>query len=323
MIVENKIIKFIEVENMGFKDQLNKLKDNWLMLVLVVLVLLFVTMGTGVMNLGSMSSDRAVSSYGGAYNKAAEQSLGYNGYYSDYNGGVDFAPDVSERKVVKTSSLSTQVERGTFSAAEDKLNNIVKSSDSFLLSSSSNKQGVGNKAYFTGSYSIKIDVTKYDSVVAQLKEIGEVTYFNENSQDVTGRYTNLNIELAAEKERLKKYNDLYASSYSASEKIDLIDKIFNQERTVKYIEESIANMDSRIDYSTISVSLYEKQATYSNVALAKFSNLVKSMVGSFNGLLYFLFVTVPWVVAIGLVWLIFRLFRKKEEPVKVQTSNKK
>jgi hypothetical protein len=310
------------MNKMGFKDQLNKLKDNWLMIVLVVLVLLFVILGSSGMNLGSMSSDRAVSSYGGAYNKVTEQSLGYNGYYPSY-GGTDFAPDVSERKIVKTTSLSTEVERGTFSSAEDKLNNIVKSSDSFLLSSSSNKYGVGNKVYYTGSYSIKVDVTKYDSVVAQLKEIGEVTNFNENAQDVTGTYTNLNIELAAEKERLTRFNDLYVATSSTSEKIDLTDKIFNQERTVKYLEDSIKNMDSRIDYSTISVSLYEKQPTYVNVALVKFSNLVKSMVGSFNGLLYFLFVTVPWAVAIGLVWLIFRLFKKKEEPIKVQTSNKK
>jgi hypothetical protein len=291
---------------MGFKDQLIKIKDNWLIVVLVLVLMVFV-LGAG--SIGSLSSSMNSKSY--------SDSVGYD-YYSEsmrapgVTGSSDFAPQVQERKIVKTTTLSSEVERGTFKKAEDEINNIVKSSDSFLLSSSSGKNGIGNKGYYSGSYSIKVETEKYDAVISQLKEIGEVTRFNENTQDITGSYTNANIELEAERERLKRYNDLYSGlSTSTSDKIDLVDKIFNQERTVKYWEDSISKMDQRVEYSTIQVSLTEKKSNYADVALAKFSNLIESLVESFNGLLYFLFVIAPWAVLGLIVWLIVRAFKHR------------
>jgi hypothetical protein len=294
---------------MGFKDQLIKIKDNWFIVVLVLILVVFVV-GSG--SIGSMSLSKL---------SGSAQSSGYNSYDSLSNGAyrssgiggsADFAPQVQERKIVKSTSLSSEVERGTFKNAEDKLNNIVKSSDSFLLSSSSGKSGTDDKGYFSGSYSIKVDTAKYDSVIAQLKEIGKVTYFNENAIDITGSYTNTNIEIAAEKEKLRRYNELYGGlSTSTSDKVDLVDKIFNEERTIKYLEDSIANMDQRVEYSTIQVTLTEKRSNYADVALAKFSALVKSLVASFNGLLYFLFVIAPWVVLGLIIWLIARTVKRK------------
>jgi thiol-disulfide isomerase/thioredoxin len=45
---------------------------------------------------------------------------------------------------------------------------------------------------------LKVDVDNYYSVVSQLKEIGEVKYFNSNAQDVTGSYEDLETELVAQ-----------------------------------------------------------------------------------------------------------------------------
>jgi hypothetical protein len=108
------------------------------------------------------------------------------------------------------------------------------------------------------------------------------------------------------------YNELYSGlSTSTSDKIALVDKIYSQERTIKYWEDSLKNMDQRIDYSTVQVTLTEKSSVYQNIALVKFSNLVKDIVESFNALLHFLFVVLPWVVAGVIIWLLVRLFRRK------------
>lgn len=290
---------------MGFKDQLNKIKDNWLIIALIfVLLLVFVLGDSSIGSMNKMMSASYESDSMGSYNERAI-SQGIAGSY-------DFAPQVEERKIVKTTSLASEVERGTFKSAEDKLKNIVSSSDSYLLSSSSSISGTEKNSYYYGSYSIKVETEKYDSVISQLKEIGKVTRFNENARDITGSYTNANIELESERQRLNKYNQLYEGmTTSTSDKIALVDKIFNQERTIKYLEDSIKNMDQRVEYSTIQVTLNEERANYANVALAKFSDLVESLVGSFNGLLYFLFVVAPWALIAGIIWLIVRLTKKK------------
>jgi len=283
---------------MGIKDQLIKLKENWL-LIAIVLVILFVFMG-GSNVLSGISRSLGSTQY---YNDGlAEASYAKGGYYYDEG---DFAPEVQERQVIKTASMSTEVEKNDYKDAEARLKNIVSATGSYLLTENVNKNGEGWKAYYSGYYQIKVDTSKYDSVVSQLKEIGEVISFNENARDVTGRYTDLKTDLVAEKARLNRYLEMYNKATDINDKINLNDRIFNQERTIKYIEEGIDNIDKRVDYSTITVSMTEERSGYVGIAVVKFSALIKGLVGSFNTLVKLLFILLPWALA-GLIilWLV-------------------
>ncbi len=71
---------------------------------------------------------------------------------------------------------------------------------------------------------------------------------------------------------------------------------------VKYWEDALKNVDNQVDYSTISVTFTEKQSEYAYIAVTKFSQLITSLVDSFNSLLYLLFVALPWAVGAALVW---------------------
>jgi len=138
--------------------------------------------------------------------------------------------------------MSTEVERGTFKEAESKLLNIVSASDSILLNQNSNRRGRDKKTYHTGRYTLKIDTKKYDSVIAQIKDIGKVTSFTESQSDVTGRFQNINIELDSERARLSRYQRLFEETIDIEQKIKLTDRIFNQERTIRYMENSLKNL---------------------------------------------------------------------------------
>jgi len=221
-----------------------------------------------------------------------------------------FAPDILERRIVKTTSVMTEIERGTFKEAESKMLEIVKSSDSILLNQNVNKNGKDKKSFFVGRYNIKVDTAKYDSVVAQLKGIGEVTSFNENQQDVTGRFENLNVELEAENAKLSRYNQLYLETKDVEFKIQLTDRIFNQERRIKYLEDSLENIDKRVEYSTISITITEEKSKYVDVAIVKFSELIKSFVGSVNLLIKLFFMIIPWIIAIYIIRFLFKIIRK-------------
>jgi len=288
---------------MGVKEQLGSIKNNWLIIVVVIVLLLFMNFG-GVSNSFQSLESGAYKGING-YGITSADSMGY------MPSNDDFAPEVEARKIIKTASMSAEIERGNFQSAEQALTTIVSSTDSFVLSENVNKYGTGKTAYFYGHYQITVETDKYDVLISNLKELGEVTSFSENSRDVTGQYTNAEVNLELEQERLERYQEMYDDAVTVTDKITLNDKIFQQERTVKYLKEAIDKIDQKIEYSTVYFTMTEERSNYANVAFVGFSNLVKSLVSSINGLLSFIFVILPWVIAIAIVMAVWKLVKKK------------
>ena len=302
---------------MTFKEQLKKLKENWL-LATIVLVLLLVPMLSDNLfgNILSRSSSDYAASYPGNYALGeaeiamAKSSYYDNGYYPQVSS--DVAPEVENRLLTKTAWLTSEIERGQFQDADSRFKAIVKSTGSFLLNENVNHYGEGRTAYYYGSYQLKVETDKYSSIVSQLKELGKVESFNENTEDITGRYTNLKKEIEKEEERLKRYQQMYTEATLIADKIQLSDLIFNQERNIESLKDWLNNFDNQVDYSTITITLNEEQSGYVSVALVKFSELVQKLVNSFNSLLALIFWILPWAIIAIVVWLGIRFTKKRK-----------
>lgn len=292
---------------MTLKDQLKTVKENWLIaLVLLVLVCIPLFSGTNLVaksfGASGMVEEMAVAK--------ASYGVTRGGYYPGYES--DFAPEVQDRLITKTAYLSSEIPRGEFKLAEDKLKNIVKTADGYLLNENIYSNGEAWKATYSGSYQIKVESKKYGALVSQLKEIGKVTSFSENAEDITGRVTDLKKELQLEQEKLARYKQMYEEATLIADKITLNDQIINQERTIAYYQDALKNQEQRVSYSTISVQLNERASGYANVALVKLSELVQKLVNSFNSLLALLFWALPWAVAVLVIGLIVRAVKKKK-----------
>ena len=286
---------------MTFKQQWNTIKQNWI-LVLVFLLFFLLPFFSGTTS--SFAKSGSFGMLESAEMMVTSDSMGR--YY-----GSDFAPEVEDRKITKSAYLSSEVERGTFKTSAEKLKSIIKLSEGYLLNENVNKYGTDKKSYYSGSYQIKVETAKYDSVVLQLKEVGEVQSFTESMDDITARFTNLQTELSAEKSRLVKFQQMYNSAEEISDKIALADKIYSLEKTIDYLEQALSNVQKKVDYSTISVSLQEERSEYANVALVKFSKLIDSLVDSFNSLLQLIFVIFPYLIVVGLIWLVVRFVKRR------------
>lgn len=296
---------------MGFKDQLKKLGDNWLIIALVIVLLVVVNGGAQIIGSGSSALYSSKMALDSGSAGGAVQSAMYQGVAPIASG--NFAPDVTQRKIIKSGSLSTQIERGTFDAAEQRMKGIVASANGFLLNQNSNTYTPDNSADHaskSGWYSIKVDKTKYDSLVGQLKTIGTVQSYSESADDVTGSYTDLKTELTVETERMARYQAMYDQATLMADKITLNDQMFNEQRTIEYIQKALDNTDQQVDYSTLSFSIAEKPSDYISVVLVKFSELVRSFVNSLNSLLTLIFVIIPYAVAAGIIWALVALYRK-------------
>ena len=303
---------------MTLSDQWHKIKENWLITVLIVLVVGFVFFSDGNSGtlMGGLQQKMGVAPYG-ADMGIAESTIARGGYYPSpippYD-GEDFAPEVKDRKITKNAYLSSEVDRGSFWDADSKIKSIITSTDSFLLNENTYKSGpVGRKSYFTGSYQIRVESKKYDAVISQLREIGEIQSFSENVIDITGQYTSLEDQIADEKLKLAKYKSLVDQAQTVDEKLKLMDRIIQQERTIKYLEDSLKNTDTQVSYSTISINIQEKQSEYADAAIVKISELVKRLLNSINGVLRLVFWILPYALVAGLIWWIVRKVKKPAE----------
>ncbi len=286
---------------MTLKDQWKTIKQNWLIaVVLLVLVLTPVFYGSGSV------AGLAKSSYGRDY-AVAEMAVARAPAMAFDEG---FAPGVVERKITKTSSLSTEVERGEFPDAAAQLKAVVTVTDSYLLNENVNRYGE-EFGYYSARYQIKVDAKKYDSVIGQLKQVGEVQSFNENAQDITEQHQDLTVELEAEKGRLTRFKAMLDKTVETESKIQLTDRIYDLERRISYLEDALKNVDMKVEYSTIYVTITEEQSGYANITFVKFSGLVRNLVNSFNGLLSLIFWIVPWAIVALFVWIGVKVVKKK------------
>lgn len=284
-------------------NQIDKLKENWLIVVLVILVLLvgsganlFNPFTTIVQSSKSFAGDGAVME--AAVRSFAPSPLG------------DFAPEIEERQITKTTIMASEIDRGEFNDAETKVLDIVKSSESILLNHNAGKRGKDKQSYSVGIFTIKVDTDRYDSVISQLKDIGETTSFNENLRDITQQFESLDIELESEKKRLQRFQQQLQETDEAEFKIQLTDRIFNQERRIKYLEDSLKNAGNRVAYSTIHLTLTEEQSSFSNIVFVKFGDLWRGLVNSTNLLLKFLFYILPWLLLLHIFKFLHRRFHK-------------
>ena len=283
---------------MNLKEQVNKIKENWLILLLVVILV--------VMMNGNFFGNNFIQDFG-----IGTKSFGVAQESIAYRSDSGFAPEVEDRVKTISSSLSTEIERGEFVEAENELKEIMEKYDSFLLNENVRKSETGFCETHYGSYTIKVDVLKYENFIDELKFMGEVQSFNENTEDITGQYTDLNLNLELEKERLVRYQEMYSDVKEVADKIELNDRIFNQERTIKYIEDRINSLDKRVDYATVYFSMNEERSEYANIVFVKLSELVKSFVDSINNLFRLFFVVIPWAIGFWIMFKVYKIVRKK------------
>jgi len=285
---------------MSLRNQFHTIRENWLIVVLLIIIVLFMN-GVRTFPIGGMSYNSL--SYDGDY-RYQEKALGGRYYSHD-----DFAPDVEERMKSLSAWLTTEIKRTTFNEKENMFKNIIRSSDAIVLEENINTYGEKRFKTKSAYYQFKVDSKRYQNVIDQLKNIGEVTSFKETTDDITGEYTNLAVELTVEKERLKRYDSMFARATKTEDKIEINDRIFNQERRIKYLEDRVNNVEQRVEYSTIHFTLNEKRSEWTNIMVVKFSELIRTLVQSVNGLLYFVFGVIPWALVILIGILIYRKVR--------------
>ncbi|NCN98562.1 DUF4349 domain-containing protein [Candidatus Pacearchaeota archaeon] len=283
---------------MTLKKQWKTVKENWLIVLVILALILF---------LGNFSLDSYSSVSSGGQFIAEDYSRGGGAESIYFPGGDDFAPDVETRRITYYASVSVEIDKGDFAEAEDKFENVVKSGNAIVLNRNVNTYEDERRQ---GYYSLRVPVDNLEPLLDDLKEIGEVTEFSKDASDITGNYIRLEERLRIEQDKLTRLKEFLLEAEDVSDKVQLNEQIANQESTVEYILESLSRQDQRIEYATVSFNLVEEESDFANITFVTFGELVKSFVNSISGLLKLIFVLIPWIVVLGIIWFFVRKFKK-------------
>ncbi|HEY6957422.1 MAG TPA: DUF4349 domain-containing protein [Candidatus Limnocylindria bacterium] len=171
-----------------------------------------------------------------------------NGATTPQNGIPSFAN--AGRDLILTASV-------TFRSADpwataDQARAIAAGLGGDLLALSQTGSGDQKNALLT----IRVPSDRFDSALSQLKKLdGEVLTSNVNAQDVTDQFVDVQARLDAQKAQEQQYLAILARANTVDEILKVQSALSSTRMQIEQLQGQVNSMKSRIDYSTITMSI--------------------------------------------------------------------
>ena len=188
----------------------------------------------------------------------------------------------TEQKIIKTAGMSVTVKSFDDAAAEIKkaaedAGGYVESSNSYV---SPDKSGVERK---NGNITVRVPSDSYDTVKSLISTLGKVTSENENSDNVTGRYYDIQARMTAKQAEETRLLALIDKADNITDLIALEDRLSSVRGDIGAYQTQLDNIDGLASFSTINVALTEQADAVIEPVSKDFSTSVKNaFVGSIS-----------------------------------------
>ena len=207
-----------------------------------------------------------------------------------------------ERK--KTKNANGRIETENYDKSKRDLQSILDKYSSIVLSENENKD---NKDYRTLYMNAKVDASKFDSFLKEVKNLGEVEYLNINSNDVTQSYESYDERVKRYEKQLQTYKDkLDNKNLEVKDEIEIQTRIDQLEDNIYYLKKSFENVENRVEYSQLSLNLVEKYSISDEVNFTSCEDMWKNFlvalnngIGTFINILGFI---IPFII----IYLVYR-----------------
>lgn len=166
--------------------------------------------------------------------------------------------------VAKTGYVSLKVAEGSLQSGYEELREALKDGGAILSDVSYNEYGE-RKQY---SFTIKILPSKFDAVMSAIQAYGEVKDISVQLEDVTQQYVELDLKIANREAELARLQKLYNQSDTVSDLIEVERELTRVETDLEILKQQKQNIVSRVEYSTITVNIYEEKPAISRLTLS-------------------------------------------------------
>lgn len=227
------------------------------------------------------------------------------------------AGDEQAEKIIRTvrMELSTRSFDGDYAAIREA-----------LLSSGGRIQeanlyiGYGNlrTAYMT----LRVPSAKLDVLTASFKDIGRLVSFSETAEDVSEQYADTSMRLKTQQTKMERLQALLAKAENMEDLIAIETGISDTQYEIDRLTGMLQGMDSKVDYSTLNVTLNELSAAETSqdkeeTLLERIKNGISAAWENFTYILsdlaVFLTVVLPYLAALAVLILVIRLIIKRRK----------
>lgn len=225
---------------------------------------------------------------------------------------------ITERIPQQSASNIKIIKRGNISLESRKIEVSKKNIDALLKKFNAyyEQESSSNSNYLT-SYKLKIRIptSSFDNFLLAM-ENGEdkITDKNISAEDVSITYHDYESRLKSKRAYLERYQEMVASAKNVKDLLEIQEQIRQLQEEIDSKEALLRNLTNEINYSTLTVDLFEYQANLSMGSNSFFAKVKTSLEFGWNLIqniaLGIIGIWPVWIV-VGLIVVIIRKFRRK------------
>ena len=186
----------------------------------------------------------------------------------------------TETKIIKTAYITIEVKDVTGSV--EALKSLVASKNGYVSSSSISE---GYNKRLSGTVVLRIPQSEFDTTLTGVKAIGTVKSVSTQGEDVTEEYVDIQAQKTSYQNQLAQYNEIMKKAVKVSDVIEIQQQIDRVQTTLNQLEGRLKYLNSRIDMSTITVTLQEPEPLGGETGPSFISALNEGIAGFF-GMVY-------------------------------------
>lgn len=203
-------------------------------------------------------------------------------------------------KIVRTGRMRVEVDDGTFRDARDETVAIAESAGGFVLDS--RVQGR------SGSFTLRVPAARFDAVMTRLGRLGDVQLEEQDGEDVTAEYVDLQARTEILTARRDVIQRLMEQATTLNQTLMIQNRFDEVQLQLERITGQLRFLDAQVDESTIRLDLVERTAPQQRVEQVDNPSLLEAWKRGIQGFLNVLAVAIiglgyllPLLVAVG-VW---------------------
>ena len=227
-----------------------------------------------------------------------------------------------DTKIIKTAFVTLEVKDVPGTAGN--LKALVVANGGYL-SSSNVQKGYNNQ--FSGTVVLRVPAAAFESTLAGVQAAGTVISVSTQGEDVTEQYVDLQAQKTSYQNQLAQYNEIMKRASNISDVIEIQAQIDRVQTELDRLNGQLKYLDSRIDLSTITVTLQEPApvgGTTGHNFINTINDGINGFLGMIDAIIIILFTLLPLII-LGLIGYGVYRWRKAKQPAKApaELSEKK
>ncbi len=198
--------------------------------------------------------------------------------YADGSQKEEYADTYAREAEKKILTAYLRMETQDFDPLMDTISTLLADKGGYVQHSNSYTRGDDSRVY---EATLRIPSKNYSSFLEELKGQGNAVSYEENVEDITTAYQDLQARLDSYKAQEEKVLEFYEKAESLEELITVESRLSEIRYEIERIETQIKNYDLLVNYSTLNLTITETKV-YTPVNPNFFTRLANAFTGGWR-----------------------------------------